>query len=218
MRTKMMKIFHANLEVDILTQAPGADNGQGADLTLAGDQAAQQLASALQSRDRGRLTVKLADLPTVDAALEALKPHFRLIEAAGGLVLNAHNELLMIHRRGRWDLPKGKIDPGESVETAAVREVAEETGLAGANLGAAYRNTYHIYQIKSEWVLKPTYWFEMSIEGRPELTPQEEEDITACEWVPLNQVPYRLMKSYSSLQWLLEGWLKQQGVTVPTLK
>ncbi len=43
------------------------------------------------------------------------------VEAAGGLVLNEKGEVLMIFRRGSWDLPKGKIDPNESVETAAIR-------------------------------------------------------------------------------------------------
>ena len=56
------------------------------------------------------------------------------IIAAGGLVTNKHNELLMIFRRAKWDLPKGKLDEGESIEACAVREVEEETGIKNISL------------------------------------------------------------------------------------
>src|SRR5438046_1555734 len=50
---------------------------------------------------------------------------FVLVQTGGGLVINEKDEVLMIFRRGKWDLPKGKIDQGESIEQCAVREVKE---------------------------------------------------------------------------------------------
>ena len=74
--------------------------------------------------------------------------HYKILEAAGGMVLNANRELLVIYRRGSWDLPKGKIDPGETKEEAAVREIQEETGLQEVELGNLICSTYHTYKNK----------------------------------------------------------------------
>src|SRR3982751_3416807 len=69
----------------------------------------------------------------LNADLEALKKEFwkkfKIVKAGGGLVVNEENKILMIFRRGKWDLPKGKLDKGETLEQCAVREVEEETGL-----------------------------------------------------------------------------------------
>ncbi|MEM6380677.1 MAG: NUDIX hydrolase [Bacteroidota bacterium] len=111
-----------------------------------------------------------------------LKNH-KLIEAAGGLVYNTQNEILAIYRRGSWDLPKGKIDKGESIEAAAIREVQEETGVQQLTLGKPLLTTYHTYRLKSgKRVLKKTYWFEMQTKDL-ELTPQSEEDIEKAIWI-----------------------------------
>src|SRR4051812_48020306 len=72
------------------------------------------------------------------ADLEALKKaiwkKFTIIRAAGGLVVNDGGEMLFIFRRGKWDLPKGKLEEGEDLEECAVREVEEETGLKNVKL------------------------------------------------------------------------------------
>jgi len=109
--------------------------------------------------------------------------HYKLIEAAGGCVFNPQDELLVIYRRGSWDLPKGKIDPGETPEQAAVREVEEETGIGEIILGEFLGHTYHTYKDhKDRRVLKPTYWYRMQT-TQHQLTPQTEEDIEIAEWV-----------------------------------
>ncbi len=73
-----------------------------------------------------------------DQDLEKLKKAFfklfKPVTAAGGLVENEKGEVLLIFRRGKWDLPKGKLDPGETIEQCAVREVEEETGLKNIEL------------------------------------------------------------------------------------
>lgn len=110
---------------------------------------------------------------------------FKLIEAAGGLVLNPAGEILFIYRRGFWDLPKGKIDKGESPSEAAIREVCEETGIKQLDLGAELKITYHTYREKDgRRILKRTYWYRMETE-EVALHPQVEEDIEEAVWMSL---------------------------------
>jgi ADP-ribose pyrophosphatase YjhB (NUDIX family) len=106
---------------------------------------------------------------------------FKIVEAAGGVVFDDDDKALFIYRRGSWDLPKGKIDKGETIKEAAIREVEEETGLA-CILGAELPTTYHTYKYKGVRVLKPTYWFEMKAKDPTKLKLQTEEDIEASEW------------------------------------
>ena len=123
------------------------------------------------------------------------------IIAAGGLVTNEKNDLLMIFRRGFWDLPKGKLDKGESIEACAVREVQEETGLSTIHLGKFITITQHEYfdtYLKEE-VIKESHWYEMSIVGDPHLIPQTEEDITLIKWVPLKELPIYFTKTYPTI-------------------
>ncbi len=111
-----------------------------------------------------------------------------LIEAAGGLIFNSERtKILMIYRRGKWDLPKGKIDEGESIKKAAWREVAEECGLKTHRIEDHYTDTYHVYEHKGKLILKKTYWYIMSAEEEV-LTPQAEEDITKAEWIPMEEI------------------------------
>lgn len=79
---------------------------------------------------------------------EELTGMLRVVEAAGGIVFNQENKILFIHRLGRWDLPKGKIEPEESLENAALRELEEETGLAELILEEFVNTTFHIYKEK----------------------------------------------------------------------
>ena len=89
---------------------------------------------------------------------EELAGMLRVVEAAGGIVFNQENKILFIHRLGRWDLPKGKIEPEESLENAALRELEEETGLTELILEEFVNTTFHIYkekrQGKEERILK----------------------------------------------------------------
>ena len=108
---------------------------------------------------------------------------FKVIEAAGGLVSNNNGEILFIHRIGKWDLPKGKIEKGESLEQAALREVEEETGLSEMILEEFLNNTFHIYTERNgEKILKTTYWFRMQYVGNKTPKPQIEEGISEVSW------------------------------------
>jgi len=126
----------------------------------------------------------------------------KVIVAGGGLLLNEHHELLMIFRRGCWDLPKGKLDDGETIEACALREVEEETGVGNLVSGGLLGITRHQYfdpYIKEE-VIKETHWYAMNVMGRPALIPQTEEDITDIRWVPLQEVPALLENSFDTIR------------------
>lgn len=130
------------------------------------------------------------------------------IIAAGGLVTNEQNELLMIFRRGKWDLPKGKLDKGESIERCAVREVEEETGITDIQLGALIDITYHDYF--DTWskgdVTKETHWYAMSIKGKQALIPQTEEDITDIQWINDTTLSKCLSNSYPTIIDIIDKW------------
>lgn len=121
--------------------------------------------------------------PDLEELKKAFFKKFTLIKAAGGLVANEENKLLIIFRRGKWDLPKGKLDKGETLEQCAVREVEEETGLAKIKLLAPLLTTYHTYHEGTKFVLKESYWFNMKVSGVQLLVPQTEEDIQQIKWV-----------------------------------
>ena len=130
---------------------------------------------------------------------------FTIIHAAGGFVLNETNEVLIMFRRGKWDLPKGKMDKGETFEECAVRETEEETGLKNATLISPLITTYHTYHEGTRYVLKETKWFTMKVEGEQKLIPQAKEQITKLEWVGKNNLKEYLQNSFPSVVDVLEA-------------
>ena len=134
---------------------------------------------------------------------------FKVLEASGGVVYNEHKETLLIYRRGMWDLPKGKIEKGESVEHAALREVEEETGVTGLELGAFIKKTYHTYRDKKlKRVLKVTNWYRMSTNNQ-ELIPQAEEDIERALWMKISDFFKTPQNVYANIKDILEAELSQ---------
>lgn len=123
------------------------------------------------------------------------------IVAGGGLVLNEAGELLLIFRRGKWDLPKGKLDEGETIEECAVREVMEETGLTGITRGELIGISYHDYfdTYIGRDVTKETHWFAMQASGQQVLVPQTEEDIEEIKWVQGKALAACLENSYDTV-------------------
>jgi len=105
---------------------------------------------------------------------------FVILQTAGGLVYNEKGEFLIIFRRGKWDLPKGKIDPGETLEECAIREVNEETGLTNLTIEKPLTITYHTYDENGKHILKENHWYIMQTKGAQKLTAQVEEDITSA--------------------------------------
>jgi len=147
--------------------------------------------------------------PDLEELKHAFYRKFELIRAGGGLVLDEQVRALLIFRRGKWDLPKGKQDEGESIEECAVREVQEETGLQTLSLKKPLPVTYHTYHQGARFVLKESYWFLMHTPGTPVLTPQAEEDILEARWMPKSAIPAYLPQCYPSVRELLEAWLAE---------
>jgi 8-oxo-dGTP pyrophosphatase MutT (NUDIX family) len=121
--------------------------------------------------------------PDPEAAVQGLLGLFAVVEAAGGVVSDPERRLLAMFRRGWWDMPKGKIDPGETPEEAALREVREETAAPGLELGGFLTKTFHGFRLKDgRRAVKATYWYRMRSSGGP-LVPQAEEDIQSLAWL-----------------------------------
>lgn len=136
---------------------------------------------------------------------------FWYLEAAGGVVKNQDGKRLFIFRFGRWDLPKGKMEKGESPAEAALREVEEETGISGHKLISELPSTFHIYEHKGKKVLKRTYWFAMQYDGNEMLKPQIEEEILAAEWLSSERYNQIFSSTYASLHDLLHTDINQRG-------
>jgi len=135
---------------------------------------------------------------------ESFCANYVLIEAAGGLVYNVKDQLLMIFRNGKWDLPKGKLEVGENIEQCAMREVEEECGISGLTITQQLQETHHTYEINGQKILKRTYWFEMISSFKGNLVPQTKEGITAVVWVDKEDIAEKLENSFGNLIELLK--------------
>lgn len=122
------------------------------------------------------------------------------VEAGGGLVVSARDEVLMIFRNGRWDLPKGKLEPCEQIAECAVREVEEECGITGLKLGKMLTRTYHLYELHGKWMLKRTTWYAMRHDGDGELVPQGEEGITDIRWIAPDNLRSYVENTYPTIR------------------
>jgi len=122
------------------------------------------------------------------------------IVAAGGMVFNPSGDLLMMIRKGMWDMPKGKLDEGESIDTCAKREVTEETGLSSISIGEKLSISYHTYFYNDQLVVKPSHWYKMNFTGIEIPKPQIEEDITEIRWVKKDEARKLLDSMFPSIQ------------------
>lgn len=148
-----------------------------------------------------------------EALLNAIKKKFTVIRAAGGLVFRKKDEILMIFRRGKWDLPKGKLDEGEDLSTCALREVKEETGLKKLNIIQPLIVTYHTYNENKQHTLKESHWFLMQTRDDGELVPQIEEDIEKCEWVKIDNISVHMENTYALIHDVMHAGLNALKIT-----
>ena len=135
----------------------------------------------------------------IEPYIEQFISEFKWVEAAGGLVENEKGETLMIYCYRHWDLPKGHIDEGESADVCAIREVAEETGVAGAKIVRFLCNTIHAYGVYGVWELKRTSWFHLTAESCP-TKPQKEEDIAIAKWCTPEELEENLRSTYPTIR------------------
>ncbi len=143
--------------------------------------------------------------PDVEALRKAIWKKFTLVKAAGGIVYNDKKDILFIFRRNKWDLPKGKLDPGESLEQCAVREVEEETGLRNVKLDKHLVNTYHTYEENGKSILKESWWYILHAPGHQPLVPQTAEQITGICWVNPEQLDEQKKNTFPSILDVLQA-------------
>ncbi len=137
------------------------------------------------------------------AIIKQLSKCYTPVDAAGGVAYNESGEILMIYRRGKWDLPKGKRDDDENMEECGLREVKEETGLKHLELGVKICDTFHIYSQYGEQILKRTAWYKMSGTSRDRLKPQKEEHILEARWVKELDLAPLVEKTYEAVKEVL---------------
>lgn len=147
-----------------------------------------------------------------------LRDKIKVVEAAGGLVHNSKNEILFIRRNKKWDLPKGKIEKGESHEQAALREVIEETGIKDLKIRSYLMKTYHVFMRNEKFRLKITYWYEMFSDYDGLLIPESTEGIKKVKWKDFEKSKKALQDSYENIKLLFpEEYLSPQLDELPEL-
>ncbi len=158
-----------------------------------------------------RIVFHNGDARSLMEQFKGLFPEGNYLLAGGGVVFDENNRLLMIYRNRRWDLPKGKKEPHETVEQAAMRETREETGLKTLHVRAPFMVTYHYYYREGKRMLKETHWFEMEATSREPLVPAHHEGIEKVQWMPLDGLPEVFSNTYANLLQVFERVLQQRA-------
>lgn len=153
------------------------------------------LESAVNSGAR-RISFRCTD---VEASWNQFVEQFQFVPAAGGCVVHSSGDILFIHRLERWDLPKGKVEPGEDIVVAAVREVEEECSIHGLDVRGHLLDTWHTYVQDGVQMIKRTSWFEMHYGGNETPIPQRTEGITAVRWASRQEWPDLIRNSFPSV-------------------
>ncbi len=163
---------------------------------------------------RTRKMKRLDSITLVTKAKKELKSfvkrRFLIVKAAGGVVTKKQ-KVLLIHRLGKWDFPKGKFDKGETPEQCAKREVEEECNVK-VRLVAHICTTWHTYTQNRRSILKKTYWYRMVSTNDAGMKPQLEEGIDAIQWLSESEAKTALIDSYPSMRYLFKKYLKKSGV------
>jgi len=142
-------------------------------------------------------------------AFKELKKCFRYVQAAGGLIQQKEN-FLFIKRLGKWDLPKGKIDKGETREEAAIRECKEECGVKSIQITNTLNSTLHIYIWDNKAHLKRTYWYLMETDYNGPFTPQTEENIEEVKWFTKQEIKSEVYtNTYPAILRLLKNYFSE---------
>jgi 8-oxo-dGTP pyrophosphatase MutT (NUDIX family) len=155
--------------------------------------------------DFNSITIAVKDK---EKTIEQVESFYSIIKAAGGIV-EKDDTILLIHRLGKWDLPKGKLEKNESSKIAAIREVYEETGVK-AKLGDKICTTWHTYSLNGKGILKRTKWYKMACINDAGMKPQAEEDIEHLEWLTTKKVENAMANSYTSIRFVLRQYYSQE--------
>ena len=159
---------------------------------------------AIEALSKKRLTEAYIYHPNYEEILKKFTKKVPLVVAAGGVVTNKKGKVLFIYRNDKWDLPKGKLDKGESIEIAAIREVEEETGVKGLKVENFLRTTYHVFKLNGGYKLKEVHWFAMKTSYTGKLAGQLEEGIEKVKWKGPRKIKKALKNSYNNIKILFE--------------
>lgn len=161
------------------------------------------LTKVLQKVENNKCVAILSE--NIDTLYAEFCSQLKVVDSAGGLVEDATGRLLMIQRNGVWDLPKGHLEAGESLEMCAGREVAEECGVVVDKVGSLIAKTMHIYPLEGEWILKVCYWYSMLYSGTAKPIPQTEEGVEKVVWLDRQQAINAASTSYGTIQEVLSS-------------
>jgi 8-oxo-dGTP pyrophosphatase MutT (NUDIX family) len=141
-----------------------------------------------------------------------IKNFYKVVKAAGGVVFNEEQKVLMMYRLGKWDLPKGKRDYNEKAKQTAEREVEEECGIK-VKLSEKLCTTWHTYTMGNRKILKRTKWYRMNCTDESNIKPQIEEGIEKLEWMTEKEVQTALLNSYSSIRYVIDQLKEKHEIT-----
>ena len=146
--------------------------------------------------------------PDKKKLLKEFKEKLVTIKASGGIVTNKKNQILFIYRKGKWDLPKGKMEKNESKKESALREVIEETGVKKLKIINFFSTTFHLIKVKREYFLKETHWYTMKTKYDGKLKPQKSEGIISAKWKTFDEAQEIKKKTFRNIAIILTKYLK----------
>jgi 8-oxo-dGTP pyrophosphatase MutT (NUDIX family) len=195
----MYKVFVNELPLILTNKLSETANGE---YFLLNQDAIQEAIKALKKK---KLTEAYIYHPNHEEILKKFTKEIPMVVAAGGVVTNDEGKVLFIYRNDKWDLPKGKLDKGESLENCAMREVMEETGVQGLRIENFLRTTYHIFNNHGVRTLKQVHWYAMKTEYSGKLKPEKKEGIVKVKWKGPGKIRLALQNSYANIKILFEG-------------
>ena len=169
----------------------------------------RDLFKLMTDKKLGKVDSVTVEVRDAIAVKKYIKSVFTIVKAAGGVV-DKGDDLLLIHRLGKWDLPKGKLEKNESAKKGAKREVEEETGVI-VELGPKICSTWHTYTRNKKYVLKKTNWYRMKCIDDTYMSPQIEEDIQDVQWMDIRQVRSALYNSYRTIRYVIQEYNKGES-------
>lgn len=169
----------------------------------------EQIKEALKVSKKATKPLKILLLGNPDKILKKVILEFKYKIAGGGIVENKDGKILLMKRLGKWDLPKGKRDKGETIEECALREIEEETGATDLSVVSSFAETYHTYYRNEKWIIKHTHWYIVKCEDDSKLSPQAEEDIEQVAWVDFDTIDVLNIDTYPAIRKLLKIYKKR---------
>ena len=190
----MYKVFVNELPLILTNKLSETANGE---YFLLNENSIQNAIDALRKK---KLQEAYIYHPNHEEILKKFTKKIPLVVAAGGVVTNKKGKVLFIYRNDKWDLPKGKLDKGETIEECAVREVEEETGVKKLKIENFLKTTYHIFKRNGTYKLKEVHWFAMRTTYDGKLEGQKSEGIVKVKWKGPNKIKKALENSYTNIK------------------